>query len=399
MNGISVDELKANILVVDDESINLRLLSMTLAQKGYEVRCAKNGELALLAAQTNPPDLILLDITMPEMDGYEVCQQLKADSTTCDIPVIFLSALNQTLNKVKAFNVGGVDYITKPFQVEEVLVRVKNQLSIQLLHKKLLEQNALLQKENYERQQEITERLEAERKLEQLAAELKRSNQELETFAYVAAHDLQEPLRAVTGYTQLLVDEYKDRLDESALEYMDLIVDGASRMQQLIQDLLAYSRVSSRGQEFRPIDVNDLLRQALQNLQVAIAQSNANISHDTLPTISGDKTQLVQLFQNLIGNAIKFRREEPPQIYIAAELKDDNWLFSVRDNGIGMKPQYLDRIFEIFKRLHTRTEFPGTGIGLAICKKIVERHKGRIWAESQLGRGTTFYFTVPEYMS
>jgi signal transduction histidine kinase len=399
MKGISVDELKANILVVDDEPTNLRLLSMTLTQKGYEVRCAKNGELALLAAQTHPPDLILLDITMPEMDGYEVCQQLKANSTTCDIPVIFLSALNQTLNKVKAFNVGGVDYITKPFQVEEVLVRVKNQLSIQLLYKKLSEQNALLQKENHQRQQEITERLEAERKLEQLAAELKRSNQELETFAYVAAHDLQEPLRAVTGYTQLLVDEYKDRLDESALEYMDLIVDGASRMQQLIQDLLAYSRVSSRGQEFTSVDANDALQQALKNLQVAIAQSNANISHEPLPTISGDKSQLVQLFQNLIGNAIKFRREEPPQVCIAAELKDEQWLFSVRDNGIGMKPQYLDRIFEIFKRLHTRTEFPGTGIGLAICKKIVERHQGLIWAESQLGQGTTFYFTVPDGIS
>ncbi len=396
MKGISVDELRANILVVDDEPTNLRLLSMTLAQQGYEVRCAKNGELALLAAQTNRPDLILLDITMPEMDGYEVCQQLKANTQTCDIPVIFLSALNQTLNKVKAFNVGGVDYITKPFHMEEVFARVKNQLAIQLLHKKLIEQNGLLQKENYERQQEIAERLEAERKLEQLTTDLKRSNQELETFAYVAAHDLQEPLRAVTGYTQLLVDEYQDRLDETALEYMDLVADGATRMQQLIQDLLAYSRVSSRGQEFTPVDVNIVLHQALKNLQVAIAESNANISHDPLPTIAGDKTQLVQLFQNLIGNAIKFRQKEPPQVHIAGELKEGDWLFSVQDNGIGIKSQYLDRIFEIFKRLHTRREFPGTGIGLAICKKIVERHQGRIWAESQLGEGTTFYFTIPE---
>jgi light-regulated signal transduction histidine kinase (bacteriophytochrome) len=167
------------------------------------------------------------------------------------------------------------------------------------------------------------------------------------------------------------------------------------RMQQLIQDLLAYSRVSTRTQAFVSIDGNAVLRQAVNNLQVAIAESNATITHDPLPQVNGDKTQWLQLFQNLIANAIKFRREEPPQVHIMAESKDREWLFSVRDNGIGIKPQYLDRIFEIFKRLHTRREFPGTGIGLAMCKKIVERHGGRIWAESQPGVGTTFYFTIP----
>jgi signal transduction histidine kinase len=242
---------------------------------------------------------------------------------------------------------------------------------------------------------EIAERLEAERKLEQLTTELQRSNRELEQFAYVASHDLQEPLRAVAGYTQLLVQEYQNRLDESAQEYMTYVIDGAMRMQQLIQDLLAYSRVSTRTQAFVSIDGNAVLRQAVNNLQVAIAESNATITHDPLPQVNGDKTQWLQLFQNLIANAIKFRREEPPQVHIMAESKDREWLFSVRDNGIGIKPQYLDRIFEIFKRLHTRREFPGTGIGLAMCKKIVERHGGRIWAESQPGVGTTFYFTIP----
>lgn len=231
--------------------------------------------------------------------------------------------------------------------------------------------------------------------LKQLNENLVRSNQELEQFAYVASHDLQEPLRAVTGYTQLLVQDYQERLDESAQEYTAYIVDGAKRMQQLIQDLLAYSRVGTRDLTFASTDCNVVLKQVLRNLQVAIAENNAAIVLDSLPTVIADKNQLTQLFQNLIGNAIKFRREAPPQIHISAELKDGEWLFRVQDNGIGMKSRYLDRIFEIFKRLHTRTEFPGTGIGLAICKKIVDRHSGRIWAESEPGIGTTFYFTIP----
>lgn len=247
----------------------------------------------------------------------------------------------------------------------------------------------MLQTENYERQ-------EAQRKLEQITAELKRSNQELEQFAYVAAHDLQEPLRAITSYTQILALEYQDQLDETAIEYVNFIVDGTIRMQQLIQDLLAYSRVGTRGKAFVLTDSNVVLNQALKNLQVAIAEKHAIITYDHLPIILGDKIQLIQLFQNLISNAIKFHREEFPQVHISAHLKDREWLFSVKDNGIGIKQTYLDRIFEIFKRLHSRQEFPGTGIGLAICKKIVNFHHGRIWAESELGVGTTFYFTFPD---
>ncbi len=301
---------------------------------------------------------------------------------------------------------------------------------------------AALQQANEELENKVQQRT---AELQRLNEELKRSNQELEQFAYVASHDLQEPLRAVTGYSQLLGQEYQDRLDESAQEYFAYIVDGAKRMQQLIQDLLAYSRVGTRGQEFAPVDCNAALSLALSNLHITIAESKAIITHDPLPKLIADKTQMVQLFQNLIGNAIKFRRQETPQIHIGAVRRgggageqrgefithslttqqrqsvqvgepahaagssawakrpatanstpDSVWLFWVQDNGIGIKSQYLERIFEVFRRLHTRREFTGTGIGLAICKKIVERHGGRIWAESEPGVGTTFYLTLNE---
>lgn len=241
---------------------------------------------------------------------------------------------------------------------------------------------------------DITERKKAQAKLERLTIELQRSNRDLEQFAAVASHDLQEPLRAVRGFTQLLM-EYSNQLDESGQEYLNYVFDGAVRMQQLIHDLLAYSRLSSRSSKFALTDCNTVLLKAIANLRVAIQESQATITCDSLPMVSADKTQLLQLFQNLISNAIKFHREEPPQVRIWAELREGEWLFGVRDNGIGVESSYIEQIFEVFKRLHSRREFSGTGIGLAICKKIVECHGGRIWAESQPGQGTTFFFTIP----
>jgi signal transduction histidine kinase len=246
-------------------------------------------------------------------------------------------------------------------------------------------------------QQEINERVRAEKALAQLAQELARSNADLEHFAYAASHDLQEPLRMVSSYVQLLARRYQGALDADAHEFIAFAVDGAKRMQRLINDLLAYSRVGTRGKEFEPTDCAAVLQQALANLRVAITENAAVVTHGSLPTLRADDSQLVQLFQNLIGNAMKFRNENAPEIYISAEHIDDesHWLFSVRDNGIGIDPQYAERIFVIFQRLHTREEHPGTGIGLAICKKIVERHGGRIWVESEAGKGSAFYFTLP----
>ncbi|WP_413258845.1 PAS domain S-box protein [Floridanema fluviatile] len=226
--------------------------------------------------------------------------------------------------------------------------------------------------------------------------ELKRSNQELEQFAYVASHDLQEPLRAVTGYTQLLMSEYGDHFDETAQSYAEFITDGTKRMQLLIQDLLTYSRVGTRGKEFALTDCNSVVKEALRNLQVAIEESHAEIIVEPLPSLKLDRSQLVQLFQNLISNSIKFCEQEHPRIQIRAIQRQTDFLFQVEDNGIGIKPQYLERIFEVFKRLHTRREYSGTGIGLAICKKIVLRHGGQIWAESTPNLGTTFCFTIPD---
>lgn len=283
----------------------------------------------------------------------------------------------------------------------ELLQQLSDQIGIALAQARLLEQ------ETRQRQ------------------ELAQSNAELEQFAYVASHDLQEPLRMVTSYLQLLQRRYQHQLDQQAEEFIGFAIDGASRMQALVQDLLQYSRVSTRAKPFDQVDCNSVFRQAIANLKIAITESNAVITHDALPTVMGDATQLIQVFQNLIGNAIKFRGAQPLTIHVGVDrvakitetsdtpihslpnlsaqstqnLSSDRateWQFFVRDNGIGIDPTYHDRIFIIFQRLHTRSKYPGTGIGLAICKKIIERHNGQIWVESELGQGSTFFFTLPE---
>jgi PAS domain S-box-containing protein len=236
---------------------------------------------------------------------------------------------------------------------------------------------------------------EAHDELEAKARELARSNEELQQFAYVASHDLQEPLRMVSSYTQLLQRRFAERLDGDAKEFMDYIVDGAARMKQLIEDLLAYSRVGTRGRDFESTESSAALARALANLRAAQEVSGASVTHDALPRVVADGSQLTQVFQNLIGNAMKFRGEEAPRIHVACETRDHVWVFTVRDNGIGLDTQYADRIFMMFQRLHNKTEYPGTGIGLAICKKIVDRHGGRIWVESKPGAGCTFGFTLP----
>ncbi len=243
----------------------------------------------------------------------------------------------------------------------------------------------------------LQRRRQAEEALARQARELTRSNEELQHFAYVASHDLQEPLRMVKSYLQLLERRYQGQLDEDADEFIAFAVDGAERMRILINDLLQYSRVATHGKPFAPTDCATVLDHALANLKVAIEESGAVVSHDSLPTVLADDVQLTQLFQNLIGNAIKFHKlDTPPKVHVGVERKDGEWLFSVQDNGIGIDPKHFERIFLIFQRLHGREEYEGTGIGLAVCKRIVERHGGSIWVKSEPGKGSTFYFTIPD---
>ena len=290
--------------------------------------------------------------------------------------------------------------ITERKEIEYALGEAKNELESKVKRRtrELKETNERLQKELEERKITENKLKKSQKNLKSLIEELKRSNEELQQFAYVSSHDLQEPLRTITSFTQLIEKRYKDKLDSDADEFIEYIVDAAKRMQTLINDLLNYSRVATRGKEFELTNTEEILENTKSNLYASIHENNAEISHENLPKIMADKRQMIQLFQNLIGNAIKFRKPEiSPKINIKAR-KDENrkeYVFSVADNGIGMDPQYAERIFIIFQRLHTQDEYEGTGIGLAVSKRIVERHGGNIWVESKPSVGSTFYFTLP----
>jgi light-regulated signal transduction histidine kinase (bacteriophytochrome) len=236
---------------------------------------------------------------------------------------------------------------------------------------------------------------EANRRKDEFVAELARSNEELERFAYVASHDLQEPLRTVASFTQLLARRYRDKLDSEANEFIHFTLDAVARMQALIDALLALSRVGTHGRPLQPTRSEDTLTDALRDLSGQIHKTGAAVTHDPLPTVMADPVQLGQVFRNLLSNALKFRSEQPPRIHVSARQEHDHWIFSMADNGIGISEEHFERIFVIFLRLHTRQEFPGTGLGLAMCKKIVERHGGRIWVESTPQRGSVFHFSLP----
>ncbi len=242
---------------------------------------------------------------------------------------------------------------------------------------------------------DITKRKQVQDQLRQYAEELQRSNLDLQQFAYVASHDLQEPLRTIATFCEMLQRRYRGRLDDQADQWIDFVMDGARRMQALVQDLLAYSRLESRRQAVAPVDCGEVFRRAVANLGSAIEEAGAEVTSDSLPVVNGDESQLVQLFQNLIGNAVKFRGREIPSVRVSAQADSDAWVFSIRDNGLGIDPKYHERVFDLFKRLHPTDRYPGTGMGLAVCRKVVQRHGGRIWVESEPGQGSTFRFTIP----
>jgi PAS domain S-box-containing protein len=282
--------------------------------------------------------------------------------------------------------------ISERKRAEEELRRAHDELDARV-HQRTVE----LKEANKSLHAEIAERKRAEDKLKDAVRNLEHSNRELEQFAYIASHDLQEPLRTVSSYVELLGLRYKGNLDEKADRYIAFAIEGANRMSDLINDLLAYSRVGTTAKNFGPVNTSAAVNRATAVLRRSMKESGTVITTAELPEVFGDESQIVQLFQNLIANAVKFRKQNvPPRIHIGAARQNNEWTFSVQDNGIGIEPRFRERIFTIFQRLHTREEYPGTGVGLAICKRIVERHGGRIWVESDAGKGSSFYFTIPD---
>jgi signal transduction histidine kinase len=418
---------KANILLVDDQPDNLLALETILRDLGQNLVRAQSGQEALRRLLGEDCAVILLDVRMPDMDGYETARLIRGRDRSAHTPIIFLTAVEgPDFPAREAYSLGAVDFLVKPL-VPEIL-RSKVAVFVELYHKteevkrqgellremehreferRLAEEKLRQTEERYreihrlntELERRVLERTSAlEREAAQhkrTAAELTRSNRELEQFAYVASHDLKEPLRKVRIYLQLLEQQYRGRLDEKADQYIAYAVDSAGQMQALVNDLLAYARVGSRGKPSGPVDCSAAFDQAVANLGMPVQESGAVVTRGDLPTVQADASQLVQLFQNLVENAVKFRGDQPPVVRAEAVRQEGEWLFSVKDNGIGIDRQYAERVFVIFERLHSKVEYPGTGMGLAICKKIVERHGGKIWVESQSGKGATFWFSLP----
>ena len=357
---------KLRALVVEDELADAELALRVLRQAGLEASgdVAQTAEEFTDKVRKNSYDVILADYKLPTWNGMESVEVLRREGL--DVPVIVVSGSLGELTAVECIKQGAADYVLK-----DHLTHLPEKVRRAMQDKKLREEH------------------------KQTLAELARSNQDLEQFAYVASHDLQEPLRMVATYTQLLAERYRGRLDADADKYIHYAVDGALRMQALVQDLLTFSRVGRQGADLQSTDCNVVVETAVENLQSAVDESGAQITHDHLPVMIADGSQLLQVFQNLIANAIKFRGSDPPAIRIRASKKSGEWVFSVADNGIGIAPEHAESIFAIFRRLHTRAEYPGSGIGLSICKKIIERQGGRIWVESQMGQGSTFKFTLP----
>jgi two-component system, NtrC family, sensor kinase len=394
------------ILAIDDSPTYLHELAAQLQAETYDVVLAHCGEEALELLAIQAVDCILLDLVMPGLSGEETCRRIKAVPEWRGIPLILLTAQEGRDAMIQGINAGADDYIIKSSDFDVLKARVRAQLRRKQLedeNQRTGEELLLKQVEAANAARELAETRAAflanlEGKNAELAAAnraLERSNSELEHFAYVASHDLQEPLRTVASFVQLLQMRYQGKLDRTADEYIQFAVGGAVRMKQLINDLLAYSRVG-RGKPIGPTDSEQTLKYVLTDLSLRIEEYGARVTHDPLPVVLADETQLGQVFQNLLDNALKFRGSRAPEIHISAQRQRDEWLFSVRDNGIGIDHQYWERVFTVFQRLHTQAEYPGTGIGLSICRRILERFGHSIWVESQPGGGATFYFTLTD---
>jgi len=419
-------ESTVRILLVEDNPAEARLFQEMLKDTGkeqLELTAVKRLRQALQQLEDEAFDVLLLDLTLPDSQGLESLEPLMQQAP--GLPIVVLTNTNDAELAVEAVRRGAQDYLVKRQISPEVLVRSLRyaierkqaaealRQANEILELRVQERTAELVAANESLMQEIAERCKAQEELE-------RSNADLEQFAYIASHDLQSPLGTVNSYAQLLARRYQGKLDAKADKYIGYIVENTLLMKQLIQDLLLYSRLGQTKKAFELTECEAVLKGVLGQLRNAIANSNATITHDPLPCVMADPVELGQLFQNLIENAIKYRRQDPPQIHLSAILRsapqekaEENgqeiqnpkskiqnpnlteWVFSVRDNGIGIDPKHFERIFMIFQRLHTDDEYPGTGIGLAFCQKIISHHGGQLWVESQPGEGSIFYFSLP----
>jgi len=361
------------VLLVEDNPSDVELVLLTLRKDGFEVSSdvVQTAEEFAARIQRANYDLILADYNLPQWRGMEALDILCRENL--DVPLIVVTGYLGEEKAVECIKQGATDCVLK-----DHLARLPPSVRRALQEKRLRDQ-----------------RRQSEKALATKVTELARSNAELEQFAYVASHDLQEPLRMIANYTQLLAERYRGKLDEQADKYIGYAVDGAVRMQALIQDLLKFSRAGKAEIELRTTECRAVVEQAVKNLQASVEESGAVVNWNGLPAVMADPSQLTQVFQNLIANAIKFHGAEKPVIQIDAEKKDHEWVLTVSDNGIGIPVESRQDIFVIFRRLHTRTEYAGNGIGLAICKKIIERHGGKIWIEAQTKPGCRFRFTLP----
>lgn len=368
-------EVQGNILVVDDTPANLRLLSQMLSERGYKVRAVRSGPQALRAAQAAPPDLILLDILMPEMDGYEVCQRLKADERTRDIPILFISALGETEDKVRAFAAGGVDYVTKPFQAEEVLARVRTHLALRNLTRQLQEANA-----------ELSRRLE----------ELRERNEELDAFAHTVAHDIKGPLSVIIGFAEMLEHDYGDLSEETRRECMQSLSHSARKAVNIVDALLLLASVRKADVVPQPLDMGRIVDAACERLADLIREYQAEIIRPSQwPSALGHPAWVEEVWVNYISNGCKYGGK-PPRLELGYSESDSEVRFWVRDNGDGIAPEEQGRLFVPFTRL-SQVQIKGHGLGLSIVRRIVEKLGGRVGVESEgvPGHGSLFYFTLP----
>jgi len=378
----------SNILVVDDTRENLRLLSDVLTGQGYLVRPVPNGPRAISSAQFSPPDLILLDILMPDMDGYEVCRRLKADECTRDVPVIFISALQETFDKVKAFELGGVDYVTKPFQEAEVLARVKTHLRIRDLQQRLEHQNTLLQENNTRLQQEIPERKRAE-------TALREANASKDTFFSIISHDLRSPFSAVLGLSETVIHYIDEYTKEEIRDSMLRIQSSSEAVYSLLENLFAWSRLQRGVLQYRPIviSLHDIVEENLALFNMQADQKQLTLTHSVQEGLKAyaDGNMLNTIIRNLVSNALKFT-ESGGSIEISGQDRGEHVEVAVSDTGAGIPPQDIQKLFRIdaqYANIGTGGE-RGTGLGLNLCHDLVERNGGKMWVKSSLGKGTTF---------